>query len=320
MPLPNYSHSYLSTFRDCPLRCRFQYELRLRKREEEASEHHLRYGRAGHLGLQQIYLGNGLQAAQEVFLCEYSTQLDPNDLAKTRANGVAMLEQYVERWKDEDRKWEVLEVEGWDQAEDGFVTKLDLIARNRETDEVFGWDHKIVGGRHKYLSYEYWGQFEPNSQINEYVRRLLERYGSCGGFVINAIGMNHTTRASKNGPAGFHPRYERQVFNPSPETLKAEVANRAYYIQQVEMARATGAWGYNTNSCYNCAYKPICAAGWSWENDQELIEIQYYQRCTKGKCVLERGHEGDCSEWLLPAAEPEFDIDPWVQSLNSLKA
>lgn len=306
--MSNYSHSYLDSYRACPLRCKLQYEVRLQKREDEGSDHHLRYGHAIHSGLEVWYKGLGLKAAQEAFLLDYPVQLNPDDLAKTRENGIEALRLYAERWQGEDRRWEVLECESRTQAEDGFVTRLDLVVKNRETDEVFGVDHKCVGGRHRYLSYEFWGQFTPNSQINEYVRRLKTTYGPCGGFIINAIGMNFTQRASKSGPAGFHPRFERQTFNPNPDALVEESNNRDYWIGRVEQSKSTGQWGYNTSSCYNCAYKPICSAGYTWERDRELIELQYYQRCDESRCVLELGHDGDHSPWLPIITEQELEV------------
>ena len=41
----------------------------------------------------------------------YPKQLDENDKCKTQANGLMMLENYVKKYSEEDKKWKVITVE-----------------------------------------------------------------------------------------------------------------------------------------------------------------------------------------------------------------
>src|SRR5215813_795766 len=296
--MTNYSNSYLQRFKGCPLSCRYHYELKLRPLEDMASSHHMIYSSAFHEGLRHLYLGDTLQSAQQAFAEGYPNQLDPLDEAKTQPNGIRALAMYASRWKEEDRKWEVLQCEQMDQQDSGFVVKLDLVMRHRETEQVFGWDHKTTGA---YLNYAWWAQFEPNSQITEYVRFIRERYGWCDGFIVNAISFRYRQRAYKGEPAGFWCAFERQTFNRNQQQLDQELASRDYWIDRVEHAKASGLWGLNTQQCRFCEYKPICQAGWSWPEDEELIRIQYRQVCAKWfmhndtlvPCDLDLHHEGE---------------------------
>jgi hypothetical protein len=307
-----YSNSYLDRYRECPLACNYHYELRLRKREEGVESHHMAYSRAMHEGLRRLYLGSTLREAQDAFLTHYPRQLDTFDNAKTRQNGVTCLGLYAQRWKDEDRRYRVLEVESLDRREDGFVVKLDLVWQSLDTEQVYGVDHKVTG---KYLNFDYWKQFEPNSQIVEYVGRIREKYEFCDGFIINAIAMRYLQRASKNGPVGLWCNFERQTFNVNESQRAADLKSREYWIDRVEHSKVTGAWGMNTKSCYFCEYRDLCKAGWFYPEDEELIEISYRRVCGKWHgeplqpCALDAEHEGEHGLLKPEETEAEFVIE-----------
>ena len=274
-----YSNSYLQSYKNCPLQCYLTYEVGLKKIEDEAEEHHLRFGSAMHEGLKHIYLGDSLDSAKSAFKEAYPTQLNPDDHAKTQVNGLVALDGYVKRWALEDTKWKVVSVEereSFDYGQDEqFSVKLDLVMENKEYGGVYGFDHKVVGGTNSTLSYDFWGQFEPNSQISKYVSFIKSKHGDCSGFYINAIGMGHRLRAYKGEPAGFWVRYERQMFNRNVSQLDVEQADTSYWIKRIEESKQLGHWGYNTSQCKFCSFKPICSAGWVWPTDAELIEINY---------------------------------------------
>lgn len=304
-----YSYSYLNRYRSCPLACFYEYELKLRKRDDGSESHHMAYSKAFHKALEVLYRPATpyyalpqveatalLHEAQRVFTLEYPIQLAPDDAAKTKENGIAALAQYANRWKAEDVQWEVLECEKMDAQDDGFVVKLDLIVRHRETEQIFGVDHKVTG---KYLNYDYWSAYEPNAQVTEYVRFIKERYGYCDGFIVNAIALRFRQRAYKGEPAGFWASFERQMFNRNERQLEHELIDRHYWEQRVEQSKRDGYWGMNTSQCKFCPYQEICKAGWVWPEDEELINIQYRQICGKWsgeplfQCRLDRDHEGD---------------------------
>ncbi len=302
--MTHYSNSYLQRFRDCPLACFYHNELRLRKRDEGAETHHMAYSRAFHEALRLHYSGESLKTAQQAFLDNYPQQLDVGDLAKTRHNGVAALAQYMSRWQEEDRRYRVLSVETLDKQEDGFVVKLDLVLQDTTTDQIYGMDHKVTG---RYLNYDYWSGFEPNSQMVEYVRFVRERWGFCDGFIINAVALRHRQRAYKGEPAGPWFAFERQTFNVNTRQMEADHVSRHYWQERVEHAKATGVWGMNTSQCKFCEYRDLCKASWFWPDDAELIDIGYRRVCGRwfGEplqlCQLDRDHEGEHEVQLLPA-------------------
>lgn len=310
--MTRYSNSYLDRYRECPLACLYHYELKLRKREEGAESHHMAYSRAMHEGLRLLYLGSTLREAQDAFLTTYPRQLDTFDAAKTRQNGVTCLNLYAQRWKEEDRRYRVLEVEALDRREDGFVVKLDLVWQSLDTEQIYGVDHKVTG---KYLNFDYWKQFEPNSQIVEYVGRIREKYKFCDGFIVNAIAIRWLQKASKNGPAGLWCNFERQTFNVNESQRAADLKSRQYWIDRVEHSKQTDLWGMNTKSCYFCEYRDLCKAGWFYPEDQELIEISYRRVCGKWfgeplqPCALDAEHEGDHGLLQPEQAEAEFVIE-----------
>jgi hypothetical protein len=344
--MTNYSNSYLQRFRECPLACYYHNELRLRKREDGGESHHTVYSRAFHEGLRLIHLDEPLRTAQEAFLAGYPRQLDESDLAKTRQNGVTALAQYAGRWREEDKRYKVLSVETLDQQEDGFVVKLDLVVEDLATGQIYGMDHKTTK---KYLNYDYWAGFEPNSQIVEYVRYIKERWGFCDGFIIDAISFRWLAEKDKRGGfngqwldvdnaeqygyshherrfSKYHKRemlacwglrtsFERQTFNVNGRQMEADLDSRRYWTDRVEHAKATGVWGMNTSQCKFCEYRDLCKAGWFYPDDAELIELNYRRICGRwfgeplAPCQLDREHEGEHALQSPEFAPTEITIE-----------
>lgn len=313
-----YSNSQLQTYKNCPLQFRFYWDLALRKVDDEGGDHHLRFGHAFHKGLEAIYRGEGLRKAQDTFLAHYPRQLDVNDKAKTRQGGLTALAAYVKRWAEEDRKWKVVELET--RSDDPWSVKPDMVVEHVEHGGLYLVDHKTTG---KYLNYDYWSRFEPNSQITHYLDYGISKYGPIEGFIINAISFRYNERASKNAPnAGFWCNFERQTFNRNRTQLEYERTSRAGWIASIERSRESGFWRTNTDSCWRCQYQPICKAGWVWDDepdwqssdDRELIKIQYYQACDAlvgddEHCALARGHDGECSPFRPEEIPVEFEVE-----------
>ena len=305
-----YSHSSISTFQACPLRYYFRYVLGLQARDAESNTHHLAWGAALHAGLEAIYeaqqfeqqssenetIINTLTTAQEIFRAEYPTQLDPLDRAKTQENGIRALALYVQRWAEEDRNWRVLEVEGpgTGQALASGLNELhtDLIVENTAHGGIYIVDHKTTG---KALGGSgYWDQFEPNSQITHYIDYTEQKFGSCEGFIINAISLqwrdekkannannvalfelddpampwlaysHHEQRYIKGNKArdmmaawGLTVAFERRVFNRSQQQVRQERESTNYWINQIESTSSEcgPGYGFNTGACYSCDYR-----------------------------------------------------------------
>ena len=289
-----YSNSQLQTYKSCPLQWRFYWDLGLRKVDGDGSEeHHLRYGNAIHKGLEVVYSGGTLRVAQQAFLDAYPVQLDLNDKAKTRQNGITALADYVHHWREEDKQWKVLEIET--RSDDPWSVKPDLVVENLIHGGIYLVDHKTTG---QYLNYAYWERFQPNSQITHYLDYGIAKWGAIEGFIINAISFKFRERAYKGEPAGFWSKFERQTFNRRAEQLGYERQSRAAWIADLERSRASSFYRTNTDACYRCQYKSLCGPGWTWEDDRELVEIQFYQVCDAllpcdEHCVLQRNHDGD---------------------------
>lgn len=307
-----YSNSQLQSYKNCPLQYRFYWDLKLRKLDDEAGEHHLRFGHAFHEGLAVLYGANYMEQltkttwarAENAVQTGYPTQLDIADKAKTQENALATLASYVRRWQQEDlAKWKVLEIET--RSDDPWSVKPDVVLEDREHGGIYLMDHKTTGA---YLNYQYWERFQPNSQITHYLDYAQSKWGPIEGFIINAISFRYRERAYKGEPAGFWCAFERQMFNRRPEQLEYERLSRADWIASIERSHTSGFWRTNTDSCRFCQYKPICQPGWTWEDDRELIEIQFYQCCdtlldNDDHCVLALDHEGKCSP-LRPEQQP----------------
>ena len=175
----------------------------------------------------------------------------------------------------EDKKWRIVSVEERDEfdygQEDAFSVKPDLILENIEFGGIYGLDHKTVGGSNATLSYDFWGRFDPNSQITKYVSFIKSKYGDCSGFYINAIGLGFRQRVYKGEPAGFWYRFERQMFNRNESQLEQEKLDTRYWINRIEQSKRDNEWGANTDSCKFCSYKTICAPGWILPSYPEFI-------------------------------------------------
>jgi len=308
--MTTYSNSQLQSYKNCPLQWRLYWDLRLRRLDDEVGDHHLRYGHAIHKGLEVVYRGGTLREAQDTFLAYYPVQLDPNDKAKTRQNGITCLAEYVKRWSAEDKQWKVLEIET--RSDDPWSVKPDIVLEHVDHGGIYLMDHKTTG---QYLNYRYWERFEPNSQITHYMDYGIEKYGQIEGFIINAISLRFNERASKNAPkAGPWFNFERQTFNRRREQLDYERASRQLWIEDIERSRDLGFYRTNTDACWRCQYRTICSPGWTWEDDRELIEIQYYQACdalmdADEHCALNDGHEGEHSAMRQVDVPVEIEVE-----------
>lgn len=308
----SYSNSYTSDFERCHLAAYYGYELNLHRIGDDTGNHHLAFGAAGHEAMRVLYQLDDMEAAQAMLREHYPVQLDVADLAKTADNGCFTIEKYWEEY-DKDKDWEVLSVEEKDLTEDDFTVKLDLVVRDIRNGDILGVDHKFTG---RYLNYNFFGQFNPNSQITHYTRYIKEKYGRCDGFIINAIALRYRQRASKDGPAGFWCAFERQVFNRNDGQIARTVRAKNEVVADIERCKSTGYWrpAETPNACKFCAYRELCGAGWSWEEDSELILNSFRQVCknytsTGEHCNLDLYHADLCSSAVQQVTPVEFEVE-----------
>lgn len=265
-----------------------------------------------HAGWESLYLDGDVAKAKALIHQWYPTQLDPNDFAKTAANGCFTLDCYIKQY-GWDKQWRIIANEAMDHTEDNYAVKLDLVVEDAQTGDILGVDHKFSGS---YLDYKFFNKFNPNSQVTQYYRYIKEKYGRCDGFVINAVGMRYRQRAYKGEPAGFWCAFERQVLSRTQQQIDQDQESKQYWIDAIELAKSTGIYGMNTDACWRCEYQPICASGWTWNEDQELITNLFTSVCekyipeTNSHCKLTFGHEGEHDGSLLALVQPvEFQVN-----------
>lgn len=324
-----YSHSSLAMYKACPLKYHYHYNCHLQP-QTPGSQHDLDFGSAMHAGIQQLYTPDGTVAkAREAFAAAYPESGYPATLpywspGKSFQNGLAAIGGYAQHWREDDRYWEVLEVEKLESVnddEDEKVLRLDLIVRDIRDGQVYGVDTKTTG---RYLDSGYWTGFEPHSQVRMYAQHIRERYGECAGFIINAISLRHRSKGvtpykgPNKGvflPAGDWYEFKRMTFTPNVDCLQLEQTNIQYWLDRVRVDQERDTWGYNTDSCHKggveCQYHALCSAGYSWPQDDELILSLYRQVCLAtieaGKCQLDQDHDGDHSPVRSP--QPDFTVE-----------
>lgn len=330
-----YSYSRIQTYAACPTRFKFRYIDQLSPLQE--SDHDLRFGKAWDAALNVYYRGGNVTQAQHAFADAYPEGDYPEPLphwspGKSFSAGWDALPQYVAKWTDDDYYWEVLTVQSRDEKDgddESRVVVLDLVVRDKRDGLVYGVDSKTTG---KYLDAQYAAQFDPHSQIRQYVRHLQEQYGQheVGGFYINAASFRHRTKAytPRKGPdkgvqlpAGDWQDFKRYLFNPNQEAIRQEKASWAGWIAKIESDVASDNFAYNTDQCVRgpltCAYHKICSAGYSWPEDAMLIEPWYRQRCMEivdgERCWLSPEHEGECDSTRPEQADYQVDLDEEIE-------
>lgn len=327
MKTHRYSYSQIGTYAACPTRYKFRYVDKLSPFAEP--DHDLRFGRAWDAALNALYLGGSVTKAQHAFAesypeREYPAQLPYWSPGKSFMGGYSAIPQYVERWREDDRYWEVLTVqsrEHKDGDDESRTVVLDLVVRDKRDGMVYGVDNKTTG---KYLDAAYSSQYDPHSQIRQYVRHLQESYEDVGGFYINATSFRHRTKAytPRKGPdkgvqlpAGDWCDFKRLLFNPNQDAIAQEKGSFSNWIRKIEGDRQSSDWAYNTDQCVRgqivCPYHRICSAGYQWPKDAMLIEQYYQRRCLSlvdgERCWLAPDHEGECDP--TKPVLPDYEVD-----------
>ncbi len=310
--MARYSNSHIAQFDRCRLAYFYRYVKHLQKIDEERDAHHLVFGRAMHEAFRVLYTDRNVKLAQQALRDNYPQQLDPDDLAKTADNGCFVIEKYWEHYGG-DPEWEIVECESMDSTDDDFTVKKDLLVKDRN-DNLIVVDHKFTK---RYLNFDFFADYDPNAQISHYIRQVKEKYDHCDGFIINAVRFAFLKRASKERPAGFSVEFERQVFNRTSSQIKRTQQAAAESISEIEHCKETEYWRPNEqpNACKFCSYRSLCAAGWGWDEDSELILNTFRSVCEKWMpdegthCNLNLNHSGDHAHELAAAATVEFVVE-----------
>lgn len=321
--MSKFSHSMLSVYRACTLKFALKYEHKLVPIQPE-SRHDPDFGNAWDAGLSWWYKYGDAVGALDAFAATYPRSRYPsvlpvNSQGKTFDNGLTALAAYITRWAEEDKHWTVLHVQEKMTSDDGERSlKLDMIVRDDRDGLVYGVDHKTTAS---YLDGKYWGRYEPNSQVRMYTDHINEKFGHCGGFIINAASFKHRSRAYKGEAAGDWFNFARQTYNPNANALQLERDNFDYWVGRIESDRVSGNWGYNDQSCHQygreCEYLKLCESGYTWPRDKELILNDYRQMCPRvlpdGRCQLDLDHGGDCDPTIPVVTDNEIELDSEIE-------
>ena len=264
-------YSEKEAFNNCPYKYKLQHEG-LAKQIEGSDAHDKNWGAGIHSGLEALYRSEGWDAVIGAFLQEYPANLDERDLSKTVESGKTTLEQYAKYYKEQDKNWEVLSTEEKGSVNIGgedHDLHIDLVARNKQSGDIYLWDHKTTG---KTASPTYWRGFELSGQLTRYCVYVIEKYGSCAGAIINNIAVGHRQRMYKGEPAGFWCKFERQLFNRTPQQVKFWRESDEDWMWQIEQCKKADRWPKALGKlCAWCEYYELCLAS----GDEQIKELLY---------------------------------------------
>lgn len=329
-----HSNSSIDTYKSCPTKWNFSQLVGLIPLGG-GGQHDLDFGSAWARSQEVLYgPGGTVKKAQAAFLDEYPPERYPTVLpywavGKTARNGWNAIRAYAEHWREEDSNWEVLEVEKLSDVnalgETSRVVKLDLVFRDKRDGMVYGLDGKTTG---KYLDRDYWAQFEPHSQIRQYVDYIKSKWGHCGGFIINAVSLRNRSKAytPRSGPdkgiqqpAGDWFKFGRMLYAVNSNLVQMERENVDYWTSRIEQDIKADQFGYNTQQCkrgqIECEYRLICKDGLTWPRDEEAILEYYYRQCRQvyndvgDRCRLELGHNGPCDKYAEKPIADDYDVE-----------
>jgi len=265
-------YSEKEAFNSCPQKLRYQREG-LRKFADDKTVHHKIWGQAIHKALEVHYGGKSFQEVQQAFKEIYPKNLDDSDLAKTVENGVEVLRRYVAHYAQQDQLWEVIDAEHEgliEIGEEDHGLHIDLIARHRQTGEIYFWDHKTSA---KEPGVTYWKTYEISGQVTRYADYVGQKFGGCGGCYINNISLKFLKRKNVYGEGpGLVVRFERQLFNRTPQQIRFWKASDEAWMKLMEACEKLPVMPKALNAlCGYCEYYELCLAS----GDEQVKETLY---------------------------------------------
>lgn len=266
-------YSQKESFNNCPTKYKLTYLDGLATKENEKSKHHMLWGAGIHCGLEAYYKGLPFSKMEAAFLSEYPKDLDEEDTAKTVVSGIEVLRQYVAFYGETDKVWEVVGTEELGSIEIGgedHDLHIDLVARHRQTGELYFWDHKTSG---KEPSATYWKSYELSGQVTRYTAFLQEKFGECAGCWINGIFVKNLLRKNKYGEGpGLVVKFSRQMFQRTPQQIDYWRKSDEGWMRLIEHCKATDTWPLALNTlCAYCEFYDYCMAS----GDEQVKEMLY---------------------------------------------
>lgn len=272
-------HSERGSFNSCPQKFKWEQEkLRKISYSPNASEDRT-FGIAIHEALKAHYDGKNEAEVLAVFSSAYPDGKEYKEKAKSHDSGVFALKNYIAYWSAQDDMWEVIGTEIEDKVsfnDEDHDLHIDMLARNKQTKEIWCFDHKTT---EKNLGKGFWKKYELDSQVTRYTQWVIEKYGSCGGFIINAIQVGHRERMYKGEPAGYYQKFDRQPFSRNSEQIKFWMDSEKDWQALMAYCQASGAYPKHLGSlCGWCDFYELCMS-----SDNESVRETLYTTEAIGK-------------------------------------
>ena len=261
--------SKMQEFLTCPRKYFFRYVLGWVPEREEGS-YHRAFGKALHSAMAFLYK-NGLSdenavKACDIFYSEYRKELpdvegDDNRAPKTPENGIRAIMQYVERYREEDKRREVLyvEISGNVPVDHRSVYfRIDTILKDKNG--VFVLEHKTASR----LSRNWADQWLLKPQVGLYTHVLYSLYDPAEvyGVRINGIFLYKSR----------DPEFVRVPIKSTPVYMMSWLVRTRRLLDDIEremneMEKDTvrdiqHSFPQNPESCtryYGCPYFDLCA-------------------------------------------------------------
>lgn len=251
-------HSERQAFNNCPFKFHLQ-EQQLRKFELTEKAEDRTFGIVIHECLKMFYDGKGLDSMLAYWNSHYPMGKQYKSKAKDYQSGIELLKTYIPYWSEQDKNWEVLETELADVIEfndESHSLHIDLVAKNKQTQEVWAWDHKVT---EKYVGKTYFKAYELDSQITRYTAFIKDKFGSCGGFYVNAMQVGHRERMYKGEPAGYYQHFDRQPFSRNNQQIEFWKKSEADWMKMIEFCKKENVWPKHLGGlCGYCDYYELC--------------------------------------------------------------
>lgn len=265
-------HSERSSFNSCPYRYSLEKGgLRRITAAPTSNAEDRTFGQAVHAGLKAHYDGKDWEA----ILAEYTSVYPDKEyktVAKNYESGKFLLQNYRTYWSEQDKLWEILGTEVADKIsfnDEEHELHIDLVAKNRQTEEVWAWDHKAT---EKQLGKGFWKKYELDSQITRYTKWVADKYGNCGGFIINAMQVGHRQKMYKGEPAGYYQNFDRQPFSRNPQQIQFWKDSERDWATLIEICQKSDTWPKHLSSlCGWCDYYELCMSA----NNESVRETLY---------------------------------------------
>lgn len=265
-------YSEQANFNSCPAKYDLIINQKLRKIEEGSKSNDKNYGQAIHAGLEEHYKGKEWPDIERRFKEVYPRSLDESKPEKSVESGIACLRAYREHWKGQDEQWEVIATEQEGQIEiagELHALHVDLVAKHKQTGEIYIWDHKTTGNNINSYSFK---KYELSGQMTRYVVWCIEKYGSCAGAVINLIAVGHRKKKYLDEPAGPWQKFERAIVNRTPQQIKFWRESDAEWMKLIDYCKKNGVWPKHLSDlCSYCEFYELCLSG----GDSQIRELMY---------------------------------------------